>query len=617
MNSLQNLSTIFSKKIFHIPDYQRGYAWTDDHRNDLIEDIEDILRLRTLKKNHMHFTGTIVAKKLPEKLSCKGESFDQYDIVDGQQRLTTLNIFLNEISATYANLGGNDNTDTARNLRKNFIEIQENIHFRLNLNTTLGGFYTSKILKDSTLHTTQQAEKNLLEAKQLFRGYLINKKQEQDESEFHKFLNELRETITDYLGFVWYEVADDHEVSVIFETMNSRGKDLTQFEKVKNILFYLVGRNADEESANNLSKKINDTWSTVLTTLAGAPGTDEDQFLRFFWAIFPGAKWFDEGQYENQNDRASDVHKGIKETAKKDTFKENPVQWINDFLDGIKEYSPIYRDIQSPTTHGSFPFSRTQRQEFIELCSSIDRIGRDANLIPLLMATYKNFQNIPEDLKEIFRLVEVFSFRLLLQGRYASTGRSKAFSLAADIASAKVQKIASVKEKIKNDLINTYCTDNQFEARLKDATLNFYDWRGINYFLFEYEKHLSKENALPLNWEELLRKGKEKSIEHILPQGENTLENKCWSTNFTKSEWEENVNRLGNLVLADPRWNSSYGNKCFVAKQGKNSSHVDRVYKNSMSQSEKELLDYNDWTVESIESRQSKLAKFALNRWKQ
>lgn len=120
MNSLQNLSEIFSKKIFYIPDYQRGYAWTEEQRNDLIEDIEDTLRVRRLKTNnkYMHFTGTVVAKKLPEKISLKGESFDCYDIVDGQQRITTLNIFLNEIANKYLDLGGQDNLDTSNNIRK-------------------------------------------------------------------------------------------------------------------------------------------------------------------------------------------------------------------------------------------------------------------------------------------------------------------------------------------------------------------------------------------------------------------------------------------------------------------------------------------------------------------
>ena len=135
--------------------------------------------------------------------------------------------------------------------------------------------------------------------------------------------------------------------------------------------------------------------------------------------------------------------------------------------------------------------------------------------------------------------------------------------------------------------------------------------------MYEYEKHLSKENTLPLDWNELLKIGKEKSIEHILPQGKNTLEEECWKNNFSVKEWEDSVNRLGNLVLADPRWNSSYGNKSFIEKQGKSSDHNAKVYKNSMSQSEKELLDYVDWTVKSINNRQDKLVKFALDRWKQ
>lgn len=604
-----------------IPDYQRGYAWDDEQRNDLIEDIEDILRIRKQNpdKKYTHYTGTIVAKKisigLNSSLDYQGETYDNYEIVDGQQRLTTLNIFLNEIAVAYEKIGDDDSLKTSQNIKKNYIAIKPDIHLKLNLNGTLGNFYAANILRESVGHITQQSEQNLLDAKNFFKKYLNNKSKMEGDI-FLSSLNELRLVLTDCLGFLWHEVADDHEVSVIFETMNSRGKQLTQFEKVKNILFYIVGRNANDEDLKKLSLRINETWTRVLITLAGAPETDEDQFLRFFWAIFPQAYWFDEGKYKNQNDRASDIHRGIKESSKEDKFKNAPIKWLTNFLDGLTNYAPIYRDIQSPRTQGSFPFPLAPRQDFIDLCLSIDRIGRDANLIPLLMACYKQFMEKPEELKELFRLIEVFSFRLLLQGRYASTGRSKAFSLAAEIASNKIKNPEEVSTKIRTELIDTYCNDTQFVLRLNDKAMNFYDWSGINYFLFEYERFLSKENTLPINWDDFTSNSKDRTIEHILPQGENTLAKECWSKNFSTIEiLKENVNRLGNLVLTDPAWNSSYSNKCFIEKQGKNAGREARVYALSMFQSERELVSYDDWSVVTIDQRQKKLVEFAKLRW--
>jgi len=489
--------------------------------------------------------------------------------------------------------------------------------WRLNLNGSLRGFFQNDVLRDGTGHTTQQAEKNLLDAKQYFRDYLEAKCKEQKEESgsLAEYLDNLLALITESLGFVWHEVGSEHEVSVIFETMNSRGRPLTQFEKVKNLLFFLGGRYAsDEQELSSLARAINDTWSVVLTRLhSGAPETDEDQFLRFVWAIYPKALWFD----ENQRDRTFDIHKAVKESAKKPDFVSAPLLWINDFLKWLRDYAPIYRDIQKPDFSGSFPFAGNLRNDFIDRCQSIDRIGREANLIPLLMAAYRCYASNAtqlNDLKEVFRLVEVFSFRLLLQGRYASTGRSKAFDLAAEAAKGQLP-VAVLQDRIRIDLIDYYCNDAYFRDHLL-SNRNFYEWNGIRYFLFEYERDLAKGNVLPLDWPAFTKLEKVQTIEHILPQGDNTLANAYWPKQFPTPEiWRDNINCFGNLCITE--WNPTYGNKSFPEKCGQpNAKPEERVYRNSKFQSERELVQWSVWTPQAINQRKEKLVQFALRRWK-
>lgn len=84
---------IFNGNFFKIPDYQRGYAWTQKEVIALLKDIENLYG-----SNHMHFTGTIVAAKdVAQK--------HHYDIVDGQQRMTTMIIIISELLRVYANDG--------------------------------------------------------------------------------------------------------------------------------------------------------------------------------------------------------------------------------------------------------------------------------------------------------------------------------------------------------------------------------------------------------------------------------------------------------------------------------------------------------------------------------
>jgi hypothetical protein len=151
-----------------------------------------------------------------------------------------------------------------------------------------------------------------------------------------------------------------------------------------------------------------------------------------------------------------------------------------------------------------------------------------------------------------------------------------------------------------------------------DKTINFYEWPGIRYFLFEYECHCARRNTLPIDWDAFMRLEKRQTIEHILPQGDKTLDEPYWQSRFSIDEWKDNVNRLGNLCLTELDWNSSLSNNPFPTKCGSPGVEAGaRVYRNSKFQSERELAEeWSDWNSQSIDDRQDKLMKFALDRWK-
>ena len=84
-SSLMSLNELFDGRFFEIPDYQRGYSWEKTQLEDLTQDIVNMFN-----KKHIHFTGTIVA-------ATKDNRGNIFEIVDGQQRLTTLIILVKEI----------------------------------------------------------------------------------------------------------------------------------------------------------------------------------------------------------------------------------------------------------------------------------------------------------------------------------------------------------------------------------------------------------------------------------------------------------------------------------------------------------------------------------------
>ena len=86
---LVSLREIVRNRFFVIPDYQRGYSWEEEHLDDLKKDIQNLYN-----SDHKHYTGTIVATQHNPTHS------DAFEVVDGQQRLTTLIILITQIYNT-------------------------------------------------------------------------------------------------------------------------------------------------------------------------------------------------------------------------------------------------------------------------------------------------------------------------------------------------------------------------------------------------------------------------------------------------------------------------------------------------------------------------------------
>lgn len=100
MNELESLKGIFKDRIFKIPDYQRGYAWTTRQLKDFWEDLVN------LPCDRFHYTGLLSLKKADrstwnnwndERWLIEERGFKPFHIVDGQQRLTTFVIFIQTI----------------------------------------------------------------------------------------------------------------------------------------------------------------------------------------------------------------------------------------------------------------------------------------------------------------------------------------------------------------------------------------------------------------------------------------------------------------------------------------------------------------------------------------
>ncbi len=298
MAELKSLDDLFKGKIFRIPDYQRGYAWQISHLRDFWED------LINLPDGRSHYTGVLTLKDVSSEISeedneywlVKDPSYKMYHIVDGQQRLATFVVFLqafidfvkdfDEISDKFSlkeiishylykkPTGGQFRTYkfgyTVDNPSYDYLRYE--IFNEGGSGSITKTFYTLN-LKNAKLYFSQQLKG--LHSKEGLNG-----------------LQEVYEKLTKRFLFNEYVIEDELDVFVAFETMNNRGKHLSNLELLKNRLIYLTTLYTDDEidlaERQNLRQSISDAWKEVYHQLGRNEmhPLNDDEFLRAHWIMY-------------------------------------------------------------------------------------------------------------------------------------------------------------------------------------------------------------------------------------------------------------------------------------------------------------------------------------------
>ena len=617
-----SLNQIFERRALRIPSYQRGYAWEKQHRDDLLQDLEDLAQQR----DGRHYTGTIVVREKGSVL-VGSDRVSLLDVVDGQQRLTTLVILLSCISERLREIALQANDDAARKriddeawrLKEHFVSDRGLL--KLELSGDGDAFFRNHIIGSEPVPSpSSRAARNLLDAKKQLRDYVCRRgdyaiRDRSDGDEYADLLA-LVTRVKEGLLFVYFEVDSDADVGMMFEAMNSRGKALTQFEKVKNYLLYVAGKVTEGPALESVVRSINESWIEVFRRLEQAgERASEDAFLRYDWVSYPAAVPSKDGIAKTY-----DIHAALKSTIRaRETSPQERLALVTDYLSRLGPGVRAYASLISPNDKDAFNDLGRERESVVDTAARFSRLDRMASTMPLLMAVIVRFAaSAPGAVLNMIRLSEVFAFRMMLLERRSNAGLTSAYGLAREVGAGK-----GPDETIRRmeALIREYAPDSEVTASFNasDGSLadgNFYEWSGLRYFLFEYERHRveGRGQKLAIDWNKLCGKALEDTIEHILPQGENTREVEYWATRFSDEEFRRCRHRLGNLTLT--QWNSSLQNKPFPDKCGRDVSDADAlVYRNSMYVCERELIEYADWSPAEIDSRQRTLAEFAVKRW--
>lgn len=675
-NELKSLGTIFEKRIYRIPDYQRGYAWGVNQLEDFWEDIVN------LPQGKNHYTGMLSLETVPKKeietWSDEKWIFDMGDfqafyVVDGQQRLTTFVIFIQAFVDYILALPENKNEDRRNIIIKNdTIEdiISRYLYTTNKRYTTLTAYKfgycddpSYNYLKKEILHREIAGS-----VEETFYTYNLSKAKEffdKNISEYYlkngiQALEQLYAKATSSMKFMIHEIDEEFDVYAAFETMNNRGKKLSNLELLKSRLIYLTTLYTDnrvrEDERETLRKNINDAWKEVYKWLGknkNAPLSD-NEFLRAHWILkyqFSSKRGNDYASFllnkEFTIENVIETHAVSVERYFDDEKEDNIIIYDvaedleenqdEEISDGkrltpevITEYVISLSGMAKHWFYSFYPETSDYSDEEKLWIDKLNRIGI-AYFRPLVVASFMREDVDPVTRIELLREIERFIFiAFRLNGAYANYHQNEVNKLVRKLYSKEIE-INDVTDNIHRRIESWVHAATEFDTkpflsriqRLYSDGTGFYYWGPLRYVLYEYEIYL-KDNAKDMNmlvsWEVKRDKSNDISIEHIYPQNPN--EKSSWIEVFAGYNDEKRSilrGSLGNLLLLSVAKNAQLQNDEYQDKvNGRKNENGEEIYKGYCrgSHSETDVAkNYTTWDANAILKRGLEIMRFIGKRW--
>ena len=561
----KNFQSIMSEsKKLKIPTYQRDYSWNEEQWEELWNDI-----LKGKKNKNKHYMGALVFINRKDNI---------LEVVDGQQRLTTIAILIHSVIKIITELV-KENIDKEKNLERiNIIKTYvgrksskdltwEN---KLELNEENNIFYNTYIMnfeQIGTFPTKISASNKLLYSCQnyfysnILEYAKISQINKITQNKLYKVI-ELVDYIVENLLFVKIVATNELNAYTIFETLNDRGIDLSITDLLKNYLLSLFARKQDQKFAKN-------RWDSIVqkVELKNFP-----IFLRYYWMI------------ENKSLKKEELFKSIRNTI-------NNRKTALAFLESLNLYAEIFSALQDETS------AYWEGKENLKKVIKNLHILRVRQCYPLLMVTLSKLDKKYQ--YKIFKACENLLFRYL-------TICGKNPNLLEDVFNKTCNKISKGEilnyQKVKSELKQLYIKDEEFYNDFILKTINTKGNQKIaKYILIKINTHLSTEKIdMDINNINL-------TLEHILPE----TPNDNWKEIYDEEIIDEYVYRIGNFTLLSQKRNRNIGNMNFSEKL--------KVYEKSDIIITKNIFKYykeKEWNKENIDKRQMQMGKLAKEIWK-
>lgn len=551
---------------FVIPAYQRRYSWQDKQVKELFDDINH------LEGGETHLLGSIVCLT-----GDHGAGINSLELVDGQQRTTTIMLFLDAIEDRLRSDGNDEDAQTISKMvtSKDYTGTKSK-------KLVLGDLDNRDFMRVvDGVELEEVINNNLLRARKII-GELIDKLSTEE-------FNQLRYKFINQAYIIRLDVAQAKDAFKLFETINNRGLSLSPTDIIKN---FLLG-NASIISGETF-ESVKEDWTKIVLLL---DGIDMDNFFRQYMAGLTGQK--------------------VTQTRLIDTFKTYYAQNIEEGETLREQYEEFAGVEQSNDTNKQDlkSFAKTLRLA-ADIYSKIQRASFDDDEINRRLVNLKKIRSVASytfilnlmrrglannDILEILRMIEIF----MLRRNVAEYRTSELEDIFVALTKLPDENIIATTKQI---LVDNMPSDEEFEARLEKHVFKGQLEARAKYML----EYLGYGTLSPT--EMVIKSHRAVELEHIMPQTIDTKKAKLEYGDWVSYLGEdailhgEYLTKLGNLTMLGKKLNIVASNNPFEAKKVE--------YEKSEIAMTRELAKNEAWGLKLIDARTKVLAKQATELWR-
>jgi hypothetical protein len=581
---VSTLLDIESGVVYAIPRYQREYTWSRAQWDALFDDL--------LENEPNYFLGSIICINQSQDAL----SVQSLELVDGQQRMTTLSLLLAAIYQSFRvlpNLGMEQQIELY-NLKHKLVLKRKSDQPRLipQVQNNNQQDYFAVLGKAGILDDVEQVQhagnRRVLKA---YRHFLWR---------IEQYLQELSEPVAGLQALldkvntatlVKIEVAGHSDAYTLFESLNNRGVPLTAIDLIKNKLLAVL----EAKDSGSIDKHYN-RWKKVIDALGDDYAVQERFFRQYYNAFKPDLKDIVSVPVATKSNLMQVYEKLIAHDAES-------------FLQAMIRLSAHYAQIVG---YRAVP----EQPKLSGLLLSLDRIqGAAAYLLLMVLFERKDTLELEQEhLEQVVHFLIAFFVRRNTTDLPPTRDLTRIFmDVAETVLALKGQAVVS---HIQQRLTGESASDEQFEKSLKGPI--YEDNKAVCRFVLcaLEESRMTLETRVDL-W---ALKGKQYvwTIEHIFPQGENIPD--TWVQMIANGDAalaeqyrQTYAHCLGNLTISG--YNSALGNKSFAEKQSRLDSQGRKVGYNNGLHLNQALVNETSWTVDKLKARTDLLVQEVLQKY--